>query len=169
MSNNPTGLDSTLKCSFSNLVCEEYDVDFLSIQEHFKFSATTNQYFSKKFQDYYSYIIAAHRSPGQEHGRAKAGLAQLTRKGVQVKKERISSQSFRVQAQVLNLSTTRILWINTYLPTDPQLVGQYDDEALREVLEEVEGVLANSSYDNVVWGSDLNWDMTRNTHFSRTI
>ena len=169
MSNNPTGFDSTLKCSFSNLVCEEYDVDFLSIQEHFKFSATTNQYFSKKFRDYYSYIIAAHRSPGQEHGRAKAGLAQLTRKGVQVKKERISSQSFRVQAQVLNLSTTRVLWINTYLPTDPQLVGQYDDEALREVLEEVEGVLANSSYDNVVWGSDLNWDMTRNTHFSRTI
>ena len=61
------------------------------------------------------------------------------------------------------MSTTRILWINTYLPTDPQLVGQYDDEALREVLEEVEGVLANSSYDNVVWG------MTRNSHFSRTI
>ena len=169
MSYNPTGLDSTLKCSFSNIVCEEYDVDFLAIQEHFKFSATTNQYFSKKFRDYYPYIIAAHRSPGQEHGRAKAGLAQLTRKGVQVKKERVSTYSFRVQAQILNLPASSVLWINIYLPTDPQLVGQYDDGVLREVLGEVEGILDNSSYDDVVWGSDLNWDMMRNTHFSRTM
>ena len=169
MSYNPTGLDSSLKCSFSNIVCDEYDVDFLSIQEHFKFSATTEQFFSKKFCEYYSYIIAAHRSPGQEFGRAKAGLAQLTRKEIRVKKERVPTQSYRVQAQILNLPSSRVLWINTYLPPDPQLVGEYDDGDLREVLGEVEGILASSSYDDVVWGSDLNWDMRRNTHFSRTM
>ena len=119
MSYNPTGLDSTVKCRFSNDICEEYDVDFLTIQEHFKFIATTDQFFKKKFPEYYSYVLAAHRSPGQDTGRAKAGLAQLTRKGVQVKKERVATQGYRVQAQILNLPSSRVLWLNTYLPTDP--------------------------------------------------
>ena len=52
MSYNPTGLDSTVKCRFSNDVCDEYDVDFLSIQEHFKSTKTTDQYFQKKFPDF---------------------------------------------------------------------------------------------------------------------
>ena len=133
MSYNPTGLDSTVKCRFSNDICEEHDVDFLSIQEHFKFTATTDQYFKKKFPDYYSYVVAAFRSPGQESGRAKAGLAQLTRKGIQVKKDRVATQGHRVQAQILNLPSSRVLWLNTYLPPDPQLKGEYDDSALREV------------------------------------
>ena len=36
LSYNSTGLDS-LKVQFSHDICSEYDVDFLSIQEHFKF------------------------------------------------------------------------------------------------------------------------------------
>ena len=169
MSYNPTGLDSTVKCSFCNDICEEYDVDFLAIQEHFKSTKTTDQYFKKKFPDYFSYVIAAQRSPGQEYGRAKAGLAQLTRKGVQVKKERVVTQGYRVQAQILCLPSSRVLWLNTYLPPDPQIIGQYDDSILREVLAEVETILDNSTYDDVVWGSDLNWDSSRNTCFARTM
>ena len=30
MSYNPTGLDSSMKCRFTNSICEELDVDFLS-------------------------------------------------------------------------------------------------------------------------------------------
>ena len=169
MSYNPTGLDSTVKCRFSNDICEEYDVDFLSIQEHFKFTATTDKYFKQKFPDFFSYVTAAYRSPGQDSGRAKAGLAQLTKKGVQVKKDRIVTAGYRVQAQILNLPSSRVLWLNTYLPPDPQNIGQYDDSVLREVLAEVEAILANSAYDDVVWGSDLNWDLARNTYFARTM
>ena len=171
MSYNPTGLDSTVKCSFSNDICDEYDVDFLSIQEHFKSTKTTDQYFKKKFPDYFSYVVAAQRSPGQEYGRAKAGLAQLTRKSVQVKKERISIGGYRVQAQILCLPSSRVLWLNTYLylPPDPQIIGQYADSVLREVLAELESIMSNSTYDEVVWGSDLNWDITRNTCFARTM
>ena len=169
MSYNPTGMDSTIKCRFSNDISEEYNVDFLSIQEHFKFTATTDKYFKKKFPEFYSYVIPAHRASGQTTGRAKAGLAQLTRRGFKVKKERVSTQGYRVQAQVLHLPSSRVLWVNTYLPTDPQLIGEYDDSVLREVLGEVEGILANTNYDDVVWGSDLNWDMKRNTYFARTM
>ena len=35
MSYNPTGLDSSFKCRFTNDICTELDVDFLSVQEHF--------------------------------------------------------------------------------------------------------------------------------------
>ena len=87
MSYNPTGLDYTVKYSFSINNCDEYDVDFLSIQEHFKSTKNTDQYFKKKFPDYFSYVVAAQRSPGQEYGRAKAGLAQLTRRGCKSRKK----------------------------------------------------------------------------------
>ena len=169
MSYNPTGLDSSMKCRFTNSICEELDVDFLSIQEHMKSISSTDQYFKKKIPNYYQFVIPAHRSPGQEVGRAKAGLAQLTRKGTQVKKERLPVQGYRVQAQILSLPTSRVLWLNTYLPTDPQLRGEYDDNVLREVLGEVENILASTTYDDVVWGSDLNWDMSRNTYFAKTV
>ena len=116
-----------------------------------------------------TWISFQSRFPEQEYGRAKAGLAQLTRKGVQVKKERITSQGYRVQAQILCLPSSRVLWLNTYLPPDPQLIGQYDDSVLREVLAEVETILTTTTYDDVVWASDLNWDMARNTCFARTM
>ena len=89
MSYNPTGLNSTAKCRFSNTVCNDYQVDFLSFQEHFKFISSTNQYFKKQFPDYFSYVIPGHRSPSQESGRAKAGLAQLVRKDLDIKKSRV--------------------------------------------------------------------------------
>ena len=46
--------------------------------------------------------------------------------------------------------------MNTYLPTDPQTFGEYDDTELRGVLSEVENILNNNNFDDVVWGSDLN-------------
>ena len=169
MSYNPTGLDSTAKCRFINDIVEENDVDFISIQEHFKSIKTTDQFFRKKFPGYFAFVLAAHRSPGQEYGRAKAGMAQLSRKGVLVKKDIVAVQGYIVQAQILHLPTTRVLWLNTYLPPDPQIIGEYDDSVLREVLAQVENILTNSSYDDVVWGSDLNWDLSRNTSFARTL
>ena len=59
--------------------------------------------------------------------------------------------------------------MNTYLPPDPQIIDQYDDSVLRDVLAQVETILATSTYDDVVWGSDLNWDLARNTSFARTM
>ena len=62
-----------------------------------------------------------------------------------------------------------MLWLNTYSPTDPQLIGQYDDHELQELLLEVEEILSSCSYDDVVWGSDLNWDPSRATYFARNM
>ena len=112
MSYNPTGLNSTAKCRFSNIVCNDYQVDFLSVQEHFKFNSNTNQYFKKQFPDYFSYVIPGHRSPGQDSGRAKAGLAQLARKELKIKKCRVQTKIYRIQAQILCFPSTRVLWLN---------------------------------------------------------
>ena len=58
--------------------------------------------------------------------------------------------------------------MNTYLPTDPQL-QRYDDWELQELLVEVRNILQTAQYDDIVWGSDLNWDPSRNSQFSRTL
>ena len=142
-------------------------MSFLAIQEHFKF-VNVDKYFKSGFKDFSSYVIPGHRIPGQMTGRAKAGLAQLCRQEYDVKKVRVSTSGFRVQAQVLELPTSRVLWLNTYLPTDPKL-QQYDDGELQEVLEEVRNILSSAQFDDIVWGSDLNWDPSRNTQFSRII
>ena len=80
LSYNSTGI-STDKCDFINDICEENDVLFVSIQEHFKNSKTTDKYFCKKFPQYNSYVIPGFRAKGQDSGRPKAGLAQMNRKG----------------------------------------------------------------------------------------
>ena len=84
-----------------------------------------------------------------------------------MKKDRIVTRSFRIQAQVLNLPSTKLLWINTYFPTDPQRMANYDDTELLEVLGQVETIINSVAYNDVLWTGDINWDMRRNTEFSR--
>ena len=81
---------------------------------------------------------------------------------------RVSTTGFRVQAQVLELPNSRVLWLNTYLPPDPQL-QHYDDGELQEVLEEVRTIFQTAQFDDVIWGSDLNWDPSRKSQFSRSM
>ena len=67
MSYNSTGM-SNVKCEWINEICSENDVDYLSIQEHFKSTKLTDKFFRDKYKDYYSYVIPGHRSPGQDSG-----------------------------------------------------------------------------------------------------
>ena len=113
-------------------------------------------------------MIPGHRSTCQMTERAKAGLVQLSAKQYDVKSVRVRTTRYRVQAQVLDTPTSRILWLNTYLPTDPQL-QRYDDGELQGVLMEVMNILQTAVFDDIVWGSDLNWDPSRNRQFSRTL
>ena len=110
LSYNSTGV-STEKCNFINDLCEVYDVMFVSIQEHFKKHKTIDKYFSKNFGRFSSYVIPAYRPSDQDSGRPKAGLAQLGRKGLDIIKDKVSTSSFRIQAQILNFPTCRIMWI----------------------------------------------------------
>ena len=73
------------------------------------------QLFKQKFGTYSPVVIAAHRSYVQEYGRAKVGRAQLIRNDCEVNQTRVKTQSYRVQAQILRLPTTMILWLNNLL------------------------------------------------------
>ena len=69
MSYNSTGIDNPVKCRWINN--DEYDVDFLNIQEHFKSSKTTDKYFRDKFPVCYSVLVPGRRSPGQGNRESK--------------------------------------------------------------------------------------------------
>ena len=60
------------------------------------------------------------------------------------------------------------MWINAYLPTDPQTVNFVDAE-LVEVLCEIESIIEKSGCTDVILNGDLNWDPSRNTGFSSTV
>ena len=156
MSYNTTGMN-TVKCQWISELCNEKNVDYLAIQEHFKCTKSVDKYFRDSYKDYYSYVIPGFRSSGQDNGRAKAGLAQLSRKTVAIKKDRVITRNSRIQAQTLNFPCTKILWINTYMPTDPQTVGQYDADELVEVLREVEDIINHTQFNDVIWAGDMNW------------
>jgi len=91
LSYNSTGMD-TLKTAFINEICQDYDADFINIQEHMKFVKNTDNFFKSKFPDHSSYVIPAHREINQDSGRGKAGLAQLTNRSVSVRKESFMSR-----------------------------------------------------------------------------
>ena len=110
----------------------------------------------------------AEQKLGQDSGRAKAGLAQLIRKSLDIRKDRVKTSSYRIQAQVLNFPTSRILWINTYFPTDPQTVA-FDDSELLKVLGKVTKILKLTEYTDAVWNGDINWDPSRKSGFSKVM
>ena len=105
LSYNSTGL-SAAKFKFLQNICDLLYVSYLSIQEHFKWSKSTSKYFNDNFDQFNSYVIPAHRSKNQDSGRAKGGIAQLSLKDKNVKKDRVLTKAWRLQAQVLNLPTS---------------------------------------------------------------
>ena len=167
MSYNSTGISSS-KCDFINNIFQDSNIFFASIQEHFKSNKNTQKYFNQQFQNMNSYVIPGFREQGQDNGRAKAGLAQLNLKGINVKRERISTKSFRIQSQILNFPSCRLLWINAYLPTDPQTII-FDDKELAEVLSEIESIIRSTQYNYLILNGDLNYDKTRQTGFVENV
>ena len=81
LSYNSTGIDS-VKTDWIRTLMKTCDISFLQLQEHFKAAKSTDKYFKKEFQGNNSYVIPAHRESGQDNGRAKGGLAQISDKKI---------------------------------------------------------------------------------------
>ena len=164
LSYNSTGLNEQ-KCDWIRDLCNLTGASYVSIQEHFRKPKTTDKLFSDEFPDYNSYVIPGYREKNVDRGRPKAGLAQLSDKNLAIKKDRVQTKNFRIQAQVLNFPKSRLLWLNTYLPTDPMTVNDFYESELVSVLSEVEMILDKTMFDDCVWAGDLNWQ--KNTAFPR--
>ena len=159
MSYNSTGLDPVKTDWIRNLI-QTCKIDCFQLQEHFKTSKTIDSYFRKQFPLCDSFAAAGFREPFQDSGRAKGGLVQLVDKKLNIKKEKITSKSWRIQAQVLHIHDYKLVWLNCYFPTDPQTL-QYDDSELLGVLGEIEYILDNNEFDDCLIGGDLNFDSSR--------
>ena len=168
LSYNSTGMN-TMKARWLCEALEDLEIDYCAIQEHFKNTKSTDQFFRDKFSEFNSYVIPAHRAPGVDSGRASGGITQLSRKCYNIKKDRVKTQGYRVQAQVLNFPGTSLLWINAYLPTDPGLMTGWDETNLLECLSEIEKVIRDTNHSDVLLSADLNWDPVRRTQFANTV
>ena len=158
----------TVKCQWVRDIAREHSVSFCALQEHFKTVKSTEQWFRKQFSNYHTHVIPAYRSPGVDSGRGIGGLVQLAGKHSAVKRARVVVQSPRVQAQILTFPACKLLWINSYLPCDPQM-QQFDDTQLIQTLSEIEKMVTSSSECEIVWSGDLNYDPKRDNHFTRTV
>jgi exonuclease III len=157
LSYNSTGMN-TLKTKWIRNLINLTGASFIQIQEHFKKNKSTEKFFNDQFPDQSSYIIPGYREQNQDSGRPIGGLAQLSQSNLDIKKNRVQCDKFRVQAQVLGFTNVKILWINAYLPTDPQLIN-YDETELLKILSTIEKIIETTNYDEIVW------DKTRNTGF----
>ena len=169
LSYNSTGL-SGQKCDWLNSLCDTVKVTYVAVQEHFRKSKTIDKFFKDQFKNYNSYVIPGYREAGQNRGRPIAGIAQLSKSDVAVRKDRVMCDSKRVQAQVLNFATTRLLWINAYLPSDPHTgPAVFDETELLSLLTDIEAVMDNTQFDDVLISADMNWDMSRQTGHAVTV
>ena len=167
MSYNSTGLDLQ-KVNWINDIMDTCDISFFQLQEHFKASKTIESSFNRYFPNHICHVKPGHRENLQGSGRAKGGLAQLCSKSFSVKKEKIVTFHWRLQAQILHFKTYSIMWINCYFPTD-SLAVVYNDQELIEVLAEIEKILDNNTYDDCIIGGDFNFDISRNSWFVNMI
>ena len=70
--------------------------------------------------------------------------------------------SKRVQACLINLPRSRIFWLNSYFPTDPQTPMMILN---KEKQLSIKSVIENNQHDQVLWQGDINTDI--NTDFRR--
>ena len=167
MSYNMTGADAN-KCRWVRDLAAEQNVSYAALQEHFKTVKSTEQWFQNQFTNFHTYVVPAYRLPGMDSGRGRGGLAQLALRSTAVARARVATRSPRLQAQLLTFPTCTVLWVNGYMPCDPQL-NFFDDTELLTTLEEVESLVIANSGCEVVWAADMNYDMSRNNHFTRTV
>ena len=167
MSYNSTGLD-TVKSAWTRDLCKLTKTDYFSIQEHFMKNKTVNTYFKNQFPDYSTFVIPGFRDKCQDTGRPKGGIAQMSSNKYNIKQTHLPNKTFRVQAQILQFPSTRLLWLNTYFPNDPRTI-QFNDDDLLAVLKEIEDLLDTTEFDDLLWAGDLNWDPGRQSGFSTTV
>ena len=169
LSYNSTGMDQT-KIAFINDMMNTFKIDIFQIQEHFKATRGVHDYFKKNFPQFDSYVQPAIRENIDNGGRPKGGLGMFVNKECSnLRKERILCKSWRVQAQIIHVNNNyKLLWMNMYFPTDPQL-QQIEESELLETLADIENVIMTTSYHDALIGGDWNWDSSRNTRFVRLV
>ena len=165
LSYNSTGMNQ-VKSQWVQDLMDTCDASYCGIQEHFKKIKTVQKYFKSEFPKCDSLVQPAYREEGRDTGRAQGGLLQLSLKTMQgVRNEKLATESWRIQAQILHFGDWRLLWINFYFPNDPRIIN-FDEAELLVVQAQLRAVLDNGGYDGCICGGDWNYDARRNSGFA---
>ena len=167
ISYNSTGMNS-VKTNWIRDLIDVCGAHFMGIQEHFKETRSLNNFFKKQFPKFDCTAVPAHREEFRDTGRGKGGLAQLFAKGSGVQRMSLPTPGWRLQAQILRFGGWRLLWVNSYFPTDPRILN-FDESELLAVQAELEAVLEHGGYDGCLVSGDFNYDARRNSGFCRSM
>ena len=74
----------------------------------------------------------------------------------------VSLNHWRVQAIILLTPKNKMPIINSYFPTDPQVLN-FDPSELLTTLSAINDVLNDNTFDSVIWIGDINGDFIRQT------
>ena len=168
LSYNTTGM-GPIQIQWTRDLIETVGANFIGLQEHFKNIKSLQRFFKKEFKNCDSYVLPAHRDEGVDTGRAKGGLAQLNLKDIGgVRREKVETNCWRLQATILHFGDWRLLWVNVYFPTDPRIVN-FDEAELLVVQQGLEAVLDRGGYDGCICGGDWNFDVRRKSGFVKSM
>jgi hypothetical protein len=112
----------------------------VSLQEHFLMSRSIGLIEKLLPDNLCIFFVEAFKDSDIRRGRGKGGLSMIWPKCIDNIISRIPLKSTkRVQACMINFPRSKILWVNSYFPTDPH-AASFDDSELREVLAAIKGV-----------------------------
>ena len=158
------------KAQTLNFVMETHNINFCFLQEHMQLEKNLYKVHNK-FENFCAFSIPASKTNSRiSKGRPSGGLAILYRKSLEqfVSEIRIPD-SKRVQALHFKYKESAYVFINVYLPNDPQCDNFCDNELL-QTLNDINFVF--NKYDesvNFILSGDMNCDFSRNTRFVDTV
>ena len=122
---------------------------------------------NQTFPNHYCFSNPAIKST-HDKGRAKNGMFTAVPNSIKNQVKDVSPGHWRIQALTISCSTSRILLINSYFPTDPK-TNNFNDEELTETLQVIRNVIEGNDFDSVLFLGDINCDFARNTRFVQKI
>ena len=122
---------------------------------------------TRTFPNHHCIINPAVKS-NHDKGRAKNGMFIAVPNSLINLVNDVSPGHWRVQAVTVSVSSSSILLVNSYFPTDPK-TNDFNDDDLRETLQVISNVIEKNEVNSVLFLGDINCDFRRNTRFVQTI
>ena len=101
-------------------------------------------------------------------GRPKNGMFVAVPDVIKQQANDVSPAHWRIQAIILSTSRNRILFINSYFPTDPKTATS-DTSDLHSTLSAINSVIQDNEFDKLIWTGDINANFIRNSMFTGII
>ena len=133
---------------------------FIFNQENFLLK--NNGYMARNaLPDHYLFIKPAVKD-GLE-GRPKNGMFIAVPASLKEFAKKVTVNSDRLQCIITEMSSSKLLLINSYFPTDPRV--DFDENDLLTLLADIRKIVDENDFDHVILGGDINADFGRKTKF----